>query len=121
MKKVLAFVVVVAAFTLSLQAAEPPEWLADLRLVESALLQFGQPLPIHKHFNHAPGDNTIAVDEIKTIASFAKAPTDLDKALLVLPTKERRDRAYKTLISYTRWQPQPAFTPDGAHGGHPAK
>lgn len=105
--------------TLSLQAQTTPDWLIDLRLVEAELIRLDQPLPEHRHFARVPGETAMAVEEIRTIASFAKTPADLDKVLLVLPTQERRDRAYKTLISFTRWQPQSGFTDAGMMHGNP--
>lgn len=104
----------IAMFVLavSVQAAEPPAWLSDLRQVYYVAC--------------APAATcvgTTAADplpEIKRIAQAFATEEGLNKALLVLPSKERRDAAYKTLISFTRWQPQPGLTADGAHGGHPA-
>jgi len=101
---------VVTVSTLSLQAADAPEWLDDLRAVGARLGVKGVAIG---------STSVIEIIEIKAIASIPKTPGELDAALVVLPTPERRDRAYKTLISYTRWQPQPGFTADGAHGGHP--
>lgn len=99
--------------TLSLQAQTTPEWLADLRRVEAQLA----PLPIV--VRQVTGESALSVADIKKIAQKAKTPADLDKALLVLPTKERRDRAYATLISFTRWQPQPGFTEEWMQHGTP--
>lgn len=84
-----------------------PEWLVDLRAVYVAGCDEECPLST-KDFG-----TSLDMAEIRRFAQSFPTATAFDAALQVLPTPERRDRARKTLISYTSWQPQPGHT---AHG-----
>lgn len=106
-----------ATLTLETDGATTPEWLRDLRLVEAELASLTHvPRPIV--IRAVTAETALSVADIRAIAHLALTPADLQQALRVLPTPARRDRAYKTLIGDTRWQPAPGFTAEGAmHGG----
>jgi hypothetical protein len=105
--RTLLCVVLLVVSTLGLQA-QTPEWLADLAMIAPAGVLVNGVVP-----------TSLEVSEIRRIARAFRSPFELDIALRRLPTPERRDRAYKTLISFTRWQPKPGLTEFG-HGGPPS-
>lgn len=94
--------------TLSLRAQTEPEWLTDLRAVASKLGAKDVTVSVLV-VDHTP--------EVKAIAALPKTLAELETALLALPTKDRRERAFKTLEPFTVWQPKPGFTEEGLQHG----